>query len=47
MSEKKIIRVRDVMTDNYQLVDGMLMVDEALDIMKEVRQACPDRRQTP
>jgi predicted transcriptional regulator len=34
MSEKTIVSVRDVMTDNYQLVDGMLMVDEALDIMK-------------
>ena len=34
MSEKTIVRVRDVMTDNYQLVDGMLMVNEALDIMK-------------
>lgn len=34
MSEKTIVRVRDVMTDNYQLVDGMLMVSEALDTMK-------------
>ena len=35
MSEKKIIRVRDVMTDNYHLVDRMLMINEALDIMKK------------
>jgi predicted transcriptional regulator len=34
MSEIKIIRVSDVMTDNYHLVDGMLMINEALDIMK-------------
>ena len=35
MSEKQIIRVRDVMTDNYHLVEGMLKINEALDIMKE------------
>lgn len=35
MSEKRIVRVRDVMTDNYQLVDGMLTIDEALGIMKK------------
>ena len=34
MNEKKIIRVRDVMTDNYQVVDGMLMVSDALETMK-------------
>ena len=35
MSETKIIRVRDVMNDRYQLVDGMLMVSEALVIIKK------------
>jgi predicted transcriptional regulator len=46
MSEKTIVRVRDVMTDNYQLVDGMLMVNEALDIMKKtgVRVLIVDKR---
>ena len=46
MSEKTITRVRDVMTDNYQLVDGMLMVNEALDIMKKtgVRVLIVDKR---
>ena len=34
------------MTDNYQLVDGMLMVNEALDIMKKtgVRVLIVDKR---
>ena len=46
MSEKTIVRARDVMTDNYQLVDGMLMVNEALDIMKKtgVRVLIVDKR---
>ena len=35
MSDTKIIRVRDVMTNSYQLVEGMLMVSEALVIMKK------------
>jgi len=35
MNEKKIVRVREVMTDNYHLVDGLLMVSEALDMMKK------------
>jgi predicted transcriptional regulator len=48
MNEKTIVRVRDVMTDNYQLVDGMLMVNEALDIMKKtgVRVLIVDKRNT-
>ena len=46
MSEKTIVRARDVMTDNYQLVDGMLMVSEALEIMKKtgVRVLIVDKR---
>ena len=35
MNEKSIVRVREVMTDNYHLVDGILMVSEALDMMKK------------
>lgn len=30
MSDKEPIRVKDVMTDKYELVDGLLMVDQAL-----------------
>ena len=35
MNEKKIIRVREVMTDNYHLVDGTLLVSDALELMKK------------
>ena len=35
MNEKTIVRVRDVMTDRYELVDGMVMVSEALGIIKK------------
>ena len=34
MSDKEPIRVKDVMTDKYELVDGLLMVDQALVKMK-------------
>ena len=34
MSDKEPIRVKDVMTDNYELVDGLMMVGEALEKMK-------------
>jgi predicted transcriptional regulator len=34
MSDKEPIRVKDVMTDNYELVDGLMMVGEALAKMK-------------
>lgn len=30
MSSKEQVRVRDVMTSNYQLVDGLMMTDQAL-----------------
>ena len=30
MNDKEPIRVKDVMTDKYELVDGLLMVDQAL-----------------
>jgi len=35
MSEQDPIRVRDVMTSHFQLVDGLMMVDEALRLMKQ------------
>ena len=34
MSETEPVRVKDVMTNNYQVVDGLMMVNEALSIMK-------------
>ena len=34
MSENEPVRVKDVMTNDYQLVDGLIMVNEALSIMK-------------
>ena len=34
MSDKEPVRVKDVMTNNYELVDGLLMVDQALAKMK-------------
>jgi signal-transduction protein with cAMP-binding, CBS, and nucleotidyltransferase domain len=36
MSDKTPIRVRDVMKSNYDLVDGILTVSEALEKMKHV-----------
>jgi len=35
MSEQPPVRVRDVMTSHFQLVDGMMMVEDALKLMKE------------
>jgi CBS domain-containing protein len=35
MSEEQPVRVRDVMTSHYQTVDGLMMVDEALRLMKQ------------
>lgn len=34
MSETEPVRVKDVMTNSYQVVDGLMMVNEALSIMK-------------
>lgn len=36
MSERSIVRVRDVMKSNFRLVDGMSTVAEALNTMLEV-----------
>ncbi len=35
-SEQKIVRVRDVMKPDFDMVDGMMTVREALDTMKHV-----------
>jgi predicted transcriptional regulator len=35
-SEQKVIRVRDVMKPDFDMVDGMMTVREALDTMKHV-----------
>jgi CBS domain-containing protein len=35
MSDQNPVRVRDVMTSQFQLVDGLMMVDEALRMMKQ------------
>ncbi len=35
MNNAKPVRVRDVMTDHYNLVDGLMMTDQALAKMKE------------
>ncbi len=40
MSERKIVRVRDVMKPNFDMVDGMATVSEALKSMKHVETKC-------
>jgi predicted transcriptional regulator len=35
MSEHNPVRVRDVMSDHFQLVDGLMTVDQAILLMKE------------
>ena len=35
MSDNESVRVKDVMTDNYHVVDGLMMTDQALAKMKE------------
>jgi predicted transcriptional regulator len=35
MSDNESVRVKDVMTDKYHLVDGLMMTDQALAKMKE------------
>jgi len=48
MSEQEPVRVRDVMTSHFQLVDGLMMVDEALGLMKknDSRVLIVDKRHT-
>lgn len=40
MSEREPIRVRDVMTDHYILIDGLMTVADALALLKD-RKPCP------
>lgn len=40
MSERRIMRVRDVMKQNYDMVDGMITVQEALTKMRYVETKC-------
>jgi len=46
MSERKIIRVRDVMTNNFQVLDGLATVEQGLSAMKtsDVRALIVDKR---
>ena len=45
-SEKKLIRVRDVMSENFKIMDGLATVQEGLDAMKssDVRALIVDKR---
>ncbi len=36
MSERKVVRVRDVMKPNFDMVDGLMTVKDALDAMEYV-----------
>ncbi len=40
MSDKKVIRVRDVMKTSFDILDGMATVSEALQTMKHVETKC-------
>lgn len=40
MSERKVVRVRDVMKTGYDLVDGMTTVKDALSKMRHVETKC-------
>ena len=40
MSERKVVRVRDVMKKNYDIVDGMTTVKDALKKMRYVDTKC-------
>lgn len=40
MSNNTIVRVRDVMKNNFDIVDGMLTVSDALSAMKNVETKC-------
>ena len=46
MNEQPPVRVRDVMNSDFQLVDGMMMVSEALRLMKrhDARMLIVDKR---
>lgn len=40
MSERKVVRVRDVMKTGYDLVDGMTTVKDALSKMRHIETKC-------
>jgi len=40
MSDTNIVRVRDVMKPNFDIVDGMLTVSDALNAMKNIETKC-------
>lgn len=40
MSEHKLVRVRDVMKAGFDMIDGMLTVDDALKTMRHVETKC-------
>lgn len=40
MSDRKVVRVRDVMKTHFDMVDGMATVKEALNTMKHVDTKC-------
>jgi signal-transduction protein with cAMP-binding, CBS, and nucleotidyltransferase domain len=40
MSERKLIRVRDVMDAEFHTIDGMATIEQALALMKEKRVQC-------
>ena len=35
MNDKRLVRVSDVMTDNFQRVEGLMTVEQAISLMKE------------
>ena len=40
MSDKKVVRVRDVMKKDYDMVDGMTTIEEVLTKMKHIDTKC-------
>ena len=40
MTERKVVRVRDVMRHEYDIVDGMITVKDALDAMQHPENKC-------
>jgi signal-transduction protein with cAMP-binding, CBS, and nucleotidyltransferase domain len=40
MNDRKVVRVRDVMRTEYDIVDGILTIKEALDAMKHPANKC-------
>jgi len=40
MNERKVIRVRDVMKEKYDMVDGLSTVRQVLDMMQHVETKC-------